>query len=443
MQDMPKHFRAQFNDRFANFIRGIGVMMLQMELEFNSHLDIDRLSKALDLTLDAEPVLGCRFVTRWWRPYWERLDAGSRDVLAIAEDTRAYEDFKRAIINPYIGPQIKACLLRTPDRDHLLIKVAHEVSDVSGVKQIVGTISSTYSMLAHDPAYRPEPNIYGDRSIWQVLRHVPWHAYPNILYDYYAVYTIPGLFPVVSIHLPVVADDDRTLEYISRTIHEDFLKKIIEYGRQRNATLNDVLEAAFFHAIAATSDWDHKSQLRVRITIDLRRFIPGNNAGGMCNLGGMEIINLGTDLNDDFDYTLKRISSFMKQRKARWMGIHDYLGFAPLTTFFPHSVMKNILVRIIQSGMKIGNDALVVANMGAIEQKAVTFDIAPIKARFLGTVDYPPHICFWFDSYNGVLNIAAGSWPCSKKQIERCLDEVIILLNALSSERAKDTQSVA
>ena len=443
MQDIPKHFRAQFTDRFANFIRGIGVMMIQMELEFNSHLDIDRLSKALDLTLDAEPVLGCRFVTRWWRPYWERLDAGSRDVLAIAEDTREYEGFKHSPIDPYTGPQIKACLLRTTDRDLLLIKVAHEVSDASGVKQIAKMISSTYSALAHDPEYRPEPNIYGDRSIWQVLRHVPWHAYPNILYDYYAVYTIPCLFPFVSIHLPVVADDDRTLEYISRTVHEDLLKNIIEYGRQRNGTLNDVLVAAFFHAIAATSDWDHKSQLRLRITIDLRRFKPDGDGGGVCNLGGMELVDLGNDLNDNFDYTLKRISSFMRQRKARWMGIHDYIGFAPLTTLFPHRVMKNILVRIIRSGMEIGNDALVVANMGAIEQKDVTFDIIPIKARFLPTVDYPPHIVFAFTTYNGSLNISAGSWPCSKKQIERCFDEIIVVLNGLSGEKAKCTEYVA
>jgi len=226
-------------------------------------------------------------------------------------------------------------------------------------------------------------------------------------------------------------------------VHKDLLKHIIEYGHQRNGTLNDVLVAAFLHAIAATSDWDHKAQLRIRVTIDLRRFKPDGNGGGICNLGGMEVINLGTDLNEDFDYTLKRISSFMRQRKARWMGIHDYIGFAPLTTFFPHRVMKNILVRIIQSGMKIGNDALVVANMGAIEPKDVTFDdVIPIKAKFLPTVDYPPHIIFCFTTYNGSLNISAGSWPCSKKQIERCLDEMITMLNELSSKKAKDIEYV-
>ena len=436
MQEIPKYFRAQFTDRFINFVRETGEMMIQMELEFNSHLDIGRLTKALDMTLDAEPVLGCRFVKRWWRPRWERMDAGSREVLTIARDARAYEDFKHSSIDPYIGPQIKACLLHSADRDRLLIKVAHEVSDASGVRQIAKVISSTYSRLAHEPEYRPEPNIDGDRSTWQVMRHVPWHAYPTILYNYYHLYTIPLLFPIVSVHLPIVEDNDRTMEFINRRVPEGLLKHIIEYGHQRNGTLNDVVMASFFHAITAASDWDHKSQLRLRITVDLRRFKPDENVGGICNLSGLEVIDLGTDLNDDFDYTLKRISSFMWKRKAKWIGINDYIALAPSSIFFPHDVMRRMIVFAVRASENMRQAPYVFTNMGAIEQKDVTFDIPPVEARLLPPVNYPPLIIICFNSYNGSLTISAGSWACSKKQIERCLDEMLVVLNGLSSEKA-------
>ena len=443
MQEIPKYFRAQFTDRFINYVRGTGEMMMHLELEFSSHLDIDRLTKALDLTLDAEPVLGCRFVKRWWRPRWERLDAGNREVLALAKDAREYEAFKHASIDPYIGPQFKACLLHAADRDRLLIKVAHEVSDVRGVSQIAKLISSTYSRLAHDPEYRPEPSINGDRSIWQVFNHIPWHAYPIILYDYYRLNLLPSLFSGVSVHLPVIDDNDRMLEFVSRVVPEDLLKHIIEYGRQRDGTLNDILVAAFFHAITAVSEWDHKSQLRVCLTVDLRRFKPDGNGGGICNLSGMETVDLGTDLNDDFGYTLKRVSSFMRQRKANWIGINHYIGLAPISIFLPHGVMKRITVLAVQSLGNMGKAPYVFANMGAIEQKDVTFDMPPVEARFLPAVDYPPHIIFCFNSYNRYLTISAGSWPCSKKQIERCLDEMIVVLNELSSEKASGTSYVA
>jgi NRPS condensation-like uncharacterized protein len=200
--------------------------------------------------------------------------------------------------------------------------------------------------------------------------------------------------------------------------------------------------SALLHAISAASDWDRKSQLRLRLTVDLRRFKPDGDGGGVCNLGGMEVVDLGTDLNDHFDYTLRRISSFMRQRKAQWIGINDYVGLAPLSIFFPHAVMTRIIVLGVQTSVNSGQAPYVFANMGAIEQKDVTFDKPPIKARFLPAVDYPPHVIFCFDSYNRSITISAGSWPCSKKQVERCLDEIIVVLNSLSSEKAKDIEYV-
>jgi NRPS condensation-like uncharacterized protein len=357
-------------------------------------------------------------------------------MLTITEDASEYAKFKIAPIDPYTGPQIKACLLHSADRDRLLIKVAHEVSDASGVRQIAKLISSTYSRLAHEPEYRPEPNIAGDRSTWQVLRHVPWHAYPTILYNSYRFYIIPVLFPIVSAQLPVVADDDRTLEFVSRSIPTNLSQRIIEYGRQRNGTLNDIILASFFHAFTTASDWDRKSQLRLRVTVDLRRFKPKGNAEGICNLSGMEVIDLGTDLSDEFDHTLKRISSFMRRRKAKWVGINDYVALAPTTVFFPHDAMKKIIVFAAQSSIKIEQAPYVFTNMGAIEEKDVTFDIPAVAARLLPPVNYPPHIIFCFSSYNGSLSISAGSWPCSKKQIERCFDEMMGVLNGLSSEKS-------
>ena len=160
-------------------------------------------------------------------------------------------------------------------------------------------------------------------------------------------------------------------------------------------------------------------------------------------MGGMEIVDLGTDLNDDFNYTLKRISSFMHQRKANWIGINDYVGLAPMSIFYPHNLMTRMIVLIVETSTNSGQAPYVLTNMGAIEQKDVTFDVPPIEARLLPPVDYPPHIIICFNSYNKSLSISAGSWPCSKRYIERCLDEMIVVLSGLSSEKAADTAYAA
>ena len=433
MHEIPSRFRAQFTDRFINYVRGTGEMMIQIEMDFNSRLDVTRLEKALDVTLDAEPILGCRLVERWWRPQWERLGKNEREVLIITEDTAVYEKFKHASINTYEGPQLKACLLHSAQGDRLLMKVAHEVADASGVRQIACIASSIYSRLAHEPQYHPVPNVNGDRSTWQVLRHVPWHAYPTIVYNYFRLYMIPVCFPIVTAQLPIVEDNDRTLQFTSRDIPVDMSKRMIEYGRQRNGTLNDIILASYFHAIAAASNWNRRSQLRLRVTVDLRRFKPDSNGNGICNLSGMEVIDLGTDLNDDFNHTLKRISSFMHRRKATWIGINDYAVLAPTTVFLPHEVMRKVIHFGVQSSIKVKQAPYVFTNMGAIEPGEVTFDVPPIEARFLPPVNYPPHIIFCFSSYKGSLNVAAGTWPCSREHVDRCLDGMVKILTSLTS----------
>ena len=432
MTDIPKRFPSQNTDRYINYLRGVGEMMIQMEMEFDHHLDTDRLEKALDLTLDAEPILGCRFIQRWWRPYWERLDKQNRGVLTIAENISEYEKFKGASIDPYIGPQLKACLLRTTGRDCLLIKVAHETSDASGVRQIAGRISSIYSRLADEPDYHPEPNINGSRSTRQVLRCIPWYDYPIIFYNYYRLWFIPSCIPPKSAHLPVIKDNDRTLEFISRRVPADVLKRVTEYGHQHKGTINDIIITSFFYALIPAAHLGHKPQLKLLVPVDLRRLKPNGRAESICNLSGMELVDLGTDIGDSFDHTFERVSSFMCRRKERWIGIGEHVGLAPLSIIFPYAVLKRVLPYSIHVSFDVGMAAHCFTNMGAINKEDVTFDMPPVDARLLSPVDYPSHIIFCFSSYNGSLTVSAGSWPCSKKQIERFFDEMIGVLNGLS-----------
>ena len=434
MQHIPKRYRAQFTDRFINYVRETGEMMIQMELVFDSHLDVDRLKKALDLTLDAEPVLGCRFVKNWWRPRWERLDTGGREVLTLADNVRPYEEFMHAPIDIYTGPQVKACLLRDTKGDRLLIKVAHEVSDAGGVRQIARTVSSIYSRLADEPDYLPEPNINGSRSTRQILRCIPWHAYPIIFYNYYRLWFIPScVLPPKSTHLPVMKDNDRTLEFISRRVPADAFKRITEYSHQHKGTVNDLIITSFFYALIRVVRPGRIPQWKLLVPVDLRRLKPDGKGDGICNLSGMELVDLGVNLGDSFDHTFERVASFMRRRKERWIGVGEHIGLAPLSVIFPYAVLKRALPYLTQISFDVGMAAHCFTNMGAINKEDVTFDMPPVDTRLLSPVDYPSHIIFCFSSYNGSLTISAGSWPCTKKQIERFFDAMLKELQHIGS----------
>lgn len=60
MNKMPNRFPAVVADKALICMHTVGEMMIHLEMEFAKPLDADRLERALDLLLDAEPILGCR-----------------------------------------------------------------------------------------------------------------------------------------------------------------------------------------------------------------------------------------------------------------------------------------------------------------------------------------------------------------------------------------------
>jgi NRPS condensation-like uncharacterized protein len=436
MQQIPKYFPTQATDRFINHVRVNGEMMIQMEMEFEHRLDDDRLAKALDIALDTEPIFGCRFVPRWWRPCWERLSKEEREILTIARDVSAYEEFRNNSIDACSGPQIKACLLHAAGSDCLLLKVTHEVADATGVRQMVAMVASIYSELSDDPAYRPDPTLIGSRSPWQVLRYIPRRAYPGILFYYYFRYVPTTVFPLASAHLPMVKDNNRTLEFLSRRMPVDLVDRLVEYGHQHKVTLNDIMLASFLRSLTTVADWDRKSQLRLAITVDLRRYMPDGHGEGICNLSGLEILNMGTDLGDAFHHTLDRVSSFMRYRKARWIGLSDYIGLQPLNLVFPYAPAKQFVPGFMRFMMSVGNSPSCFTNMGVIDREEVSFDKPPVEAMLLPPVNHPPQVLFSFSSYNGSMTISSGVWASSKAQVAQLLDNVVVVLEGLASEKA-------
>jgi len=206
----------------------------------------------------------------------------------------------------------------------------------------------------------------------------------------------------------------------------------MEYSHQHKSTINDIIVTSFFHALIRSVNPGWLPQWKLLVPVDLRQLKPDGKGESICNLSGMELVDLGIKLGNSFDHTLERVASFMRRRKERWIGVGEHVGLAPFSVIFPYAVLKRFLSYFTQISFDVGMAASCFTNMGAINKEDVTFDRPPLDARLLSPVDYPSHIIFCFSSYNGSLTISAGSWPCTKKQIERFLDEMVIVLNGLS-----------
>jgi NRPS condensation-like uncharacterized protein len=425
IQDIPKRIPSAISDQLVAHLSFAIDLMIQLELEFNNKLDVERLSKAIDIALDAEPVLGCRWVPHWRKPGWERLDRSERHSFWLVDSQDKYEAFKGKSIDSHIGPQIRACLWQSSNDDHLVLKVSHIVADAGGVKEIAGTISTIYAQLVHDPNCLPEPNLRGSRGIWQVLRYIPWRAYPGIYLDFLRETQHLVRAPHGTYTLPIADGPREPLTFVSRFLTANRVSYLVDYGRVHNATLNDVMLAAYVRASALRGDWDGRSRLMVATSVDLRqRYLPTKKAEAICNLSAVEYPDLDTDVGHNFAATVERVCAVMRRRKAGWMGVEGWLGQLPLT-MLPYSWRARFYRKVAQRSIDRNNLIPAFTNMGPIDPESVTFDCEPSNARLLPPPAYPPGFESGLSGYADTLTISAGVYPTQKDVVEHFLDAVV------------------
>ena len=260
LNTIPDTMPDDMISRLVPVFESFGIMLIQMEMEFSEQLDADRLSKAIHLSLDAEPKLGCRYVTHWRKPYWKRLGNYNGDILTITGSELEYETFRHTGIDAYTGPQLRACLLELDNASRLLIKVSRHVADADGVKDITALIASIYNSLGDNPDYRPKQSISVNDDMQRVLDSVPKEEYPRLRKQ--AKETRQDLHPKSGFHRLIFNNQsDDNYIYVTRVLDRDSVSNLSVYRRKYNATLNDLLLAAFFRAQTRAGNWNGKKQL--------------------------------------------------------------------------------------------------------------------------------------------------------------------------------------
>jgi len=401
--------------------------MIQMEMIFHERLDAGRLARAVELACDAEPLLGCRYVDGK-KPYWERLEKEDRNAFRLAASENEYEDFRNLSIEALVGPQISVCLHQAGDGDRLLVKVAHEVADAGGVKDIVEVISRIYRELRSNPQFEPVPNLKGDRSEKQLMKQIPMLSRPRIFMNY--LRETWGVFiPPRGHSIPVTNRTDNRKFFITRTFEPEAVEYLRRLGRKSHASLNDTLMTAIVRAHASMGNWDGELPLRIWTTIDNRRYLQDGKTGGICNLSAVEIITIGNRIGSTFFDTLSCVASLSERRKKSWLGLNTYIGLFPLFRFMSTNAIRNLMTHSTDFFMRTGIVQAALTNMGEVSPERVKFDSSPVEAHLLVPPVFPPLLGFGLSGYKGSLTLSAGVYQSSTQP-----ETVSILVDRVISE---------
>ena len=387
-------------------------------LTFDGRLDAARLARAVRLTLDAAPVLGCRFVERPWRPYWERCDDLDEIVFCrlveAADPQSQLFQFMATEMDPCAGPQVQAVLFRS-ERDTLCLKISHLVADAGATLDYLELLAATYRQLGADPAYRPAPNLRGSRRPSQVLRFVGLRTLLRACLRF--------SYPRPTWNFPSSSRDCGP-SFLIRRIAAESMAHIKAYSQQRQVSVNDVLLTAFYRALFVLLDPRTGLPLPVTVSTNLRRYLPSGRAGGLCNLSGGLFPATTRERGETFDETLLRVHAAMAAAKAQRAELAQML-YLEGSFLLGLAVMRHIVQQDQVPQVACYSTHPHFANLGIIAAERFNFvDATVTDVALFGPLPYPPGFVFSVATFRGMMTLTTGfcSTGDDGRTVERFFD---------------------
>ena len=421
---IPERLPTSINDQGVKALFSFAAdIMIQIEMVFEEHLDQMRLRRAMDLVLDAEPVLGCKLCEDESTPYWRRLLTEDRANLQIFERETDYRNFKALTLDVSVGPGLIAGLFVSDNGDRLLLKIAHEMADAGGAKDAAYRLAEIYRELNANPDYRPVPNVAGDRTPHQILKRVPWYSFVCIFWNY--------IKEVVSENVPgksfvpfVGTCDLSSRQYVELKFTADRSARIKKEAKSFGGTINDIMLAAFIRA-STRSGWDGKRCLRIRFTVDLRRwYLPDGRAGGIANLTGLELCVLGKKPGDNLAETVRRVAAFTAKRKESWFGLNMYTLPILIGRILPFSSFKSFATGMMKMAVEKEKIYPMFTNLGEIDVDLLAFDASPINCWGIVPATYPPFVGAGLSGYGQQLTFTLSSFCTTRAHLEKLAQDV-------------------
>jgi len=379
-------FSARIADNGQYFMKYKADPQIRAAIEYSNNLDVDILEKAIHHTLNHYTILCCRFEERFFKTNWIFDDQCTTKILSLIKvsNKENFLKLKNNIIldpmNPFTGPQIKIVVLRQKNRDSLIIKINHMITDIGGLKQYITLLISSYNSILEGKKLEKEINT-SDRSYNQILKNISLKNKINIIKKSFNT-SYENTEPF-SFWENLTKKERYAMEL---TINGKEFHQIKKFARVNNATINDVITAAFFLA-AKKSSKPINRDLSIYIPIDMRQYLKKKKTPNLCNLTSGTVITIPHE-SDDLSKVSKIVSIQMKKNKSLKSVISSIYPITSIASLLPYYLVKKIYTNFLQDDMNL------VTNFGIIDEENIKTKNATItNAVLYGQVNYEP--TFW------------------------------------------------
>jgi NRPS condensation-like uncharacterized protein len=275
--------KAELWDKIQYLFRNYYDRMMHAVLYLDGCVNYEILRKSLSYLLKSIPVLRSRYIASVIRPYWvvneDDLTDKALSLITTDNPEKELEDFITGHFESDQAPELRIKVIRNSGKDILAFLINHQCFDGADFKNFLYKLAESYNDAVKGGS--GEVNIKsGNRGLEQVYSSMTKEEKKEAknLIKNISKTKEKIVFPLTESH----ADDRAMLN--RHKIDAATFKKMKEYGKKRDATLNDVILTAYIRSFSALKNLEEGRILTIPGMTDLRRHIKVGETAGFTNM---------------------------------------------------------------------------------------------------------------------------------------------------------------
>ncbi|SHI91838.1 hypothetical protein [Propionispora hippei] len=398
---------------------------LSCVLRLTGRIDERLFEQVLRISLELEPILGCRLIEEDETAYWEWRDDLSQVQLCSVVETLEVEEELRSFIAQMVDfekdCQIKARVFRA-ETDTICVMVNHACCDAGGLKEYMELLISIYDHLFKGSQYTVQPPVSYNRGQDEIFQLPKVIAKINTMMNRKEAPTDPG----DTVAIPCTLGESINQTVVSRQISPLQFRRLKQYARNNEATINDVCLAALSRSLSKIAKIDNEL-ISLCFTSDLRTYLPEKRTNSIYNLSGMNPIRIHQKLTESFHATLAGVLSETKKVKNDCPGIDMALYFQTLGQV-SFKKAESQFEQFIAEKVKLEYCNPWLSNVGVLAKERIHLGSVAVEDYYMiGSGCYSPGFMMIASTYNDTLTLSTNFFESTLAQstVEQLMDLMV------------------
>jgi|GEM_PF-2487618 NRPS condensation-like uncharacterized protein len=403
-KQLPEQIPAEISDQIQFFLRSNADQQMRFVIFLQKQIDFVLLQKALRLTIYAKTVFSYFYkeevkVALWQKQ--EEIDASLLiDLIEVnADQGKEIDRFLTLEILPFSFPLVRARVIRNGQKDILCINMNHTPTDGSGLKDFVKTLSSVYTKLVTNQEIEIRQDITGDRSLKQVMDHFTFFQKLKFAKEGFST---PKRGLTWSFNWEKSGIENRKF-ITSMKIDSGTFERIKAYSKANDATINDIVLAAFIRSFESTNTKNQYAAKPVIVPFDLRKFVKATDNLSICSLTGSLICNIGRITGNSFNDTLIKVRDEMDRKKMVHAEMNMITQILVLSKLMSYEKLKGQMMNRKMPPIPL------VTNVGIIDPEDINFNEISVEDAYItGAICTGDFFCMGYSTFKKVMTFSIG-----------------------------------